>query len=125
VIPFQNCVRQFRPPTNMVAVTKNKKGGWNLKYLHLWNVWSQVAKWFQRRIFLVIVYGRTTDAKWWQRLTLWVRWAKIPFKLLGQLDSSFAKIILWWSPFNVLSDSPVLGPKWTMLLFINDSLHSK
>jgi hypothetical protein len=27
VIPFQNCVRQFRPPTNMVAVTKNKKGG--------------------------------------------------------------------------------------------------
>jgi hypothetical protein len=26
-------------------------------------VWSQVAKWFQRRIFLVIVYGRTTDAK--------------------------------------------------------------
>ena len=27
VIPFQNCVRQSRPPTNMVAVTKNKKGG--------------------------------------------------------------------------------------------------
>jgi hypothetical protein len=26
-------------------------------------VWSQVARWFQRRIFLVIVYGRTTDAK--------------------------------------------------------------
>ena len=26
VIPFQNCVRQSRPPTNMVAVTKNKKG---------------------------------------------------------------------------------------------------
>jgi hypothetical protein len=31
VIPFQICVRQSRPPTNMVAVTKNKKGGWNLK----------------------------------------------------------------------------------------------
>jgi hypothetical protein len=27
VIPFQNCVRQTRPPTNMAAVTKNKKGG--------------------------------------------------------------------------------------------------
>jgi hypothetical protein len=27
VIPFQNCVRQSRPPTNMVAVTKNKKRG--------------------------------------------------------------------------------------------------
>ena len=27
VIPFQNCVRQSRPPTNMVALTKNKKGG--------------------------------------------------------------------------------------------------
>jgi hypothetical protein len=26
LIPFQNCVRQSRPPTNMVAVTKNKKG---------------------------------------------------------------------------------------------------
>jgi hypothetical protein len=25
VITFQNCVRQSRPPTNMVAVTKNKK----------------------------------------------------------------------------------------------------
>jgi hypothetical protein len=40
VIPFQNCVRQSRPPTNMVAVTKNKKGGWNLKNLHLWNYWA-------------------------------------------------------------------------------------
>ena len=30
VIPFQNCVRQSRPPTNMVAVTK-KKGGMKLK----------------------------------------------------------------------------------------------
>jgi hypothetical protein len=27
VIPFQNCVRQSRPSANMVAVTKNKKGG--------------------------------------------------------------------------------------------------
>jgi hypothetical protein len=26
VIPFQNCVRQSRPPTNIAAVTKNKKG---------------------------------------------------------------------------------------------------
>jgi hypothetical protein len=40
MIPFQNCVRQSRPPTNMVVVTKNKKGGWNLKYLHLWNYWD-------------------------------------------------------------------------------------
>ena len=38
-----------------------------------------------------------------------------PFNLLGQLDSSFAKIILWWSPFNLLSGSPVLGPRWTLL----------
>ena len=30
---------------------------------HSTKVWSQVAKWFQRRIFLVIVYGRTTHAK--------------------------------------------------------------
>ena len=30
---------------------------------HSTKVWSQVAKWFQKRIFLVIVYGRTTDAK--------------------------------------------------------------
>jgi hypothetical protein len=40
VIPFQNCVRQSRPPTNMIAVTKNKKGGWNSKNLHLWNYWA-------------------------------------------------------------------------------------
>jgi hypothetical protein len=36
---------------------------------HSTKVWSFVAKWFQRRICLVIVYRRTTDAKWWQRLT--------------------------------------------------------
>ena len=40
VIPFQNCVRQSRSPTNIVAVTKNKKGGWNSKNLHLWNHWA-------------------------------------------------------------------------------------
>ena len=48
-----------------------------------------------------------------------------PLKLLGQLDSNFAKIILWWSPFKILSGSPVLGPRCTSLLFINDSLHIK
>ena len=31
MIPFQNCVRQSRPPTYMVAVTKNKKGDEILK----------------------------------------------------------------------------------------------
>jgi hypothetical protein len=46
-----------------------------------------------------------------------------PLKLLGQLDSSFAKLILWWSPFTILSGSPVLRPRWTLLLKINDSLH--
>ena len=40
VMPFQNCVRQSRPPTNMVAVTKNKKEGWNSKNLHLWIYWA-------------------------------------------------------------------------------------
>jgi len=44
-----------------------------------------------------------------------------PLKLLGQLDSNFAKIILWWSPFKMLSGSPVLGPRWMLLLNINDS----
>jgi len=42
-------------------------------------------------------------------------------KLLGQLDSSFATKILWWSPFKILSGSPVLRPRWTLLLNINDS----
>jgi hypothetical protein len=27
------------------------------------------------------------------------------------MDSSFAKIILWWSPFKILSGSLVLGPR--------------
>ncbi len=31
VTPFQNCVRQSLPPTNMVAVTKNKKRGMQFK----------------------------------------------------------------------------------------------
>jgi hypothetical protein len=48
-----------------------------------------------------------------------------PLKLLGQLDSSFANIIIWWSPFKILSGNPVLGPRCTLLLFINDSLYIK
>ena len=38
-----------------------------------------------------------------------------PLKLLGQLDPSFAKIILWWSPFTILSGSTVLEPRWTLV----------
>jgi hypothetical protein len=96
---------------------------------------------------------RTTDAKWWQKLALPLArgakkkctskhkyfillrtvfhrnnlkiWYFFPLKLLGQLDLSFAKMILWWSPFKILSSSPVLGPRWTLLLQINDSLHIK
>jgi hypothetical protein len=52
----------------MVAVTKNKKGD-KIQKIFIsettgpigTKLWSQVAKWFQRRTFLVIVYGRTTD----------------------------------------------------------------
>jgi hypothetical protein len=36
-------------------------------------------------------------------------------KLLGHLDLSFAKIILWWYLFKSLSGSPVLRPRWTLL----------
>jgi hypothetical protein len=31
MIPFQNCVRQFRPPTNMATVAKNRKRGVKFK----------------------------------------------------------------------------------------------
>ena len=67
VIPFQNCVRQSRQPTNMATVAKNRNGGMKFCF---------------------------------------------PLKLLGQLDSSFAKIILWWYPFKNMSGSPVSEPRY-------------
>ena len=73
MIPFQKCVRQFRPPTNMATVAKNRKRGDD-----------------------ILIF--------------------FPLKLLGQLYPSFTKIILCWSPFTFLSGSPVLGPRWTLLL---------
>jgi hypothetical protein len=131
VIPFQNCVRQSRPPNSMVAVTKNKKGGWNLKNLHLWNYW---ANW-NSTLLSNLMTSFQNCVRQFRHPTNMATVAKnrkggwnfnfFPLKLLSQLDSSFARIILWWSPFKILSGSPVLEPRWTLLLFINDSLHIK
>ena len=42
VVPFQNCVRQFPPPTKMAAITKNRKfGKKSLKNDLIWNCWAQ------------------------------------------------------------------------------------
>jgi hypothetical protein len=44
MIPFQICVRQSRPPTNMATVAKNRKRGMKFKIFPLWNYW---ANWIQ------------------------------------------------------------------------------
>ena len=42
MIPFQNCVRQSRPPANMATVAKNKKR--RDEFVSLWNYW---VNWIQ------------------------------------------------------------------------------
>jgi hypothetical protein len=35
-----------------------------------------------------------------------------PRKLLSQSQPNFAEMILWWSPFKIVSVSAVLYPRW-------------
>jgi hypothetical protein len=35
-----------------------------------------------------------------------------PLKLLRQSQPNFAEMILWWSPFKIVSFSAVLYPRW-------------
>jgi hypothetical protein len=35
-----------------------------------------------------------------------------PLKLLSQSQPNFAEMILWWSPFKIVSVSAVLYPRW-------------
>ena len=44
-----------------------------------------------------------------------------PLKLLSQSQPNFAKMILEWSPFKVVSVSAVLYPRWPPLLKIKIS----
>jgi hypothetical protein len=44
-----------------------------------------------------------------------------PLKLLSQSQPNFAEMILGWSPFNNVSVSTVLYPKWLPLLKIEIS----
>jgi hypothetical protein len=44
-----------------------------------------------------------------------------PPKLLSQSQANFAEMILGWSPFNILSISAVLYPRWPPLLKIEIS----
>ena len=41
-----------------------------------------------------------------------------PLKLLNQSQPNFAEMILRWSPFKIVSVSPVLYPRWPPLLKI-------
>jgi hypothetical protein len=43
---------------------------------------------------------RRTDAKWWQKSS--------PLKPLKQIKTNLAGMVLGWSPFNIVSDSPAL-----------------
>ena len=42
-------------------------------------------------------------------------------KLLSQFQPNFAEMILWWSPFKIVSVSAVLYPRWPPLLKIEIS----
>ena len=44
-----------------------------------------------------------------------------PLKLLSQSQPNFAEMILWWSPFKIVSVSTVLYPRWPPLLKIEIS----
>ena len=44
-----------------------------------------------------------------------------PLKLLSQSQPNFAKMILGWSPFKIVSVSAVLYPRWPPLLKIKIS----
>jgi hypothetical protein len=81
---------------------------------------------FQRRRFKCESIRRTTDAKWWQKVT-WplTRWAKNvgyvafisrrtsytftfkspPLKPLNQIKPNLAGMVPWWIPFKIVSDS--------------------
>ena len=71
VISFQNCVRQSRPPTNMVAVTKMKRG-------------DEIQK---------IFISETT----------------------GLIGTKLC-LVLWWTPFKIVSGNPDIHLTWPLLL---------
>jgi hypothetical protein len=39
-----------------------------------------------------------------------------PLKLLNQIKTNLAEVVLGWSPVNIVSDSPALHSKWLLLL---------
>jgi hypothetical protein len=45
-----------------------------------------------------------------------------PLKPLNQIKPNLAGMVLGWSPFNIVSDSPALHSKWLLLLKIEISL---
>jgi hypothetical protein len=44
-----------------------------------------------------------------------------PLKPLNQIKANLAGMVLGWSPFNIMSDSPSLHSKWLLLLTIEIS----
>jgi hypothetical protein len=42
-----------------------------------------------------------------------------PRKPLNQIKANLAGMVLGWSPFNIVSDSPALHSKWLLLLKIS------
>ena len=51
----------------------------------------------------------------------WNKKKSSPLKLLNQFQPNFAEMILRWSPFNIVSVSAVLYPRWPPLLKIEIS----
>jgi hypothetical protein len=106
VVPFQNCVRHFRPPTKMAATVE----------LNLTStVWLQLAKWFVRRRLLcefpigsyvklssavgaILVEGPNHRTHFWKRTIQWLFHQHLVLK--GGMK--FPKNLLWnyWANLN-------------------------
>jgi hypothetical protein len=120
VVPFQNCVRQRRPVSKMVAITKNRNffkwpkllfsifsNGGHLGYRTA--LTDTILKGDQVRIIsdfdrLCKLEKRGEEIK-----------KKSSLKLLSQSQPHFAEMILTWSPFKIVSVSAHLSKVWLRL----------
>jgi hypothetical protein len=100
--------------------------GWGPSKDHSTKVWLQLAQWFLRRKFVcefpIGYYVKLSSAVGAILIEGPNRWKKSPpLKLQIQSQPKFVEMILGWSPFNMVSVSAVLYPRWPPLLKIEIS----
>jgi hypothetical protein len=59
---------------------------------------------------------------WFNLVQRLITFKSSPLKSLNQIKANLAGMVLGWSPFNIVSDSPALHSKWLLLLKIEISL---